>query len=216
MQRVTPRRLGHCLAAFVVCLTPAWAQSYDELLTQAKSALTAKSYKEAVTATERAISMDDRRWEAYAVAANAYSGQKLYNDAIGMLQMALSRAPQERKQLVRDALQEVRMQTAGALPAAPAGPPPVARPPSPPPSPVPTQAEIVLWKSIENSKSVDDYQSYLNRYPEGTYASLAKTRIESAAVKFRLMASPVGPDEKKATTKGRKGGATPQSGIEGS
>jgi hypothetical protein len=155
-------------AIFALLTFSLWGQtgSYDDLLTQAKSALTAKNYKEAVMNSQKAISMDDRRWEAYAIAANAYSGQRLYDDAIGMLQMALSRAPEERKQLVRDALQEVRKQQ-------------MAGPSSSPSSQAPTQAEIVLWKSIENSARSDDFAAYLQRYPDGTYASLARTRIDA-------------------------------------
>ena len=136
--RIGSRALS-CTAAGVILVLFAfsvWAQpgTYDDFLTQAKSALAAKNYKEAATASQRAISMDDHRWEAYAVAANAYSGQKLFDDAIGMLQMALPRAPEERKQLVRDALQEVRRQMTGTS-SVPVGPPA---------SSSPTQAEVVL------------------------------------------------------------------------
>ncbi len=170
---------GAALLVLFALSLPGQPPTYDDLLTQAKSALTAKNYKGAVTATGRAISMDDRRWEAYAVAANAYSAQKLYDDAIGMLQMALPRTPEERKQLVRDALQEVRRQMTGAVVVAPVSPPPVSRPPSPPPPAAPTQAEIVLWKSIENSSKIVDFRAYLERYPDGTYSTLARQRIET-------------------------------------
>ena len=68
--------------------------SYDDLLARGRSALAAKDYQAGVAASEQAIRMDDRRWEAYAIAANAYTGHQLYDDAVESLQRALSRAPQ--------------------------------------------------------------------------------------------------------------------------
>ena len=158
-----------------------WAQpgSYDDLLSRARSALSARDYQAAAAATQQAIRMDDHRWEAYAVAANAYSGERLYDDAIGMLQMALPRAPEDRKQLVRDALQEVRRQMAGVRSPAPIDSSPVARPQSSPAISAPTQAEIVLWKSIENSGKIEDFRGYLERYPEGTYSTVARQRVDA-------------------------------------
>jgi hypothetical protein len=41
-----------------------------------------------------------------------------------------------------------------------------------------TQAEIVLWKSIENSTNADDFKAYLTQYPNGAFAVLAKSRID--------------------------------------
>ena len=139
-----------------VCI--AWAQSYDELLARARSALAGRNYREVVTASQQAIQMNEQRWEAYAIAANGYSGQQFYDDAIGMLQMALPRAPEDKKQLVRDALQQVRRQM--SAPAASAPPPP----PSASAAPATTQQEIILWKSIENSRNADDFRGYLDRY----------------------------------------------------
>src|SRR5689334_12815416 len=72
--------------------------SYDDLLARARSALAGKDYSAAATASQEAIKMDERRWEAYAVAANAYTGQGQYDDAIDSLRAALARAPEERKQ----------------------------------------------------------------------------------------------------------------------
>jgi hypothetical protein len=41
-----------------------------------------------------------------------------------------------------------------------------------------TQAEIVLWKSIENSKNRVDFETYLGQYPKGAFAGLANAHIE--------------------------------------
>ena len=60
--------------------------------------------------------------------------------------------------------------------------------PAPPAPPAPsheadaTQAtENLLWESAERSRSVDDYRSYLDAFPNGVFAPLAHRRIEAAA-----------------------------------
>jgi hypothetical protein len=39
------------------------------------------------------------------------------------------------------------------------------------------QQEVTFWKGIESSKEPGDYQEYLDRYPDGTFAGLAKKRL---------------------------------------
>jgi len=50
-----------------------------------------------------------------------------------------------------------------------------------PVAPVPAvpNVEIVYWQSVVNSKDPEVLQSYLNQYPNGQFAALAKVRIES-------------------------------------
>jgi hypothetical protein len=40
-----------------------------------------------------------------------------------------------------------------------------------------TREEAVLWTSIQNSTNIEDYRAYLDAYPNGTFAPLAKRRI---------------------------------------
>jgi carboxyl-terminal processing protease len=40
-----------------------------------------------------------------------------------------------------------------------------------------TQLEVAFWNSIQNSTQAGDYQEYLNRFPDGTFAGLAKNRL---------------------------------------
>jgi tetratricopeptide (TPR) repeat protein len=135
-----------------------------------------KKPQEAVSVSEQAIATDDKRWEAYVTAASGYSAQQLYDDAIGMLQMALVRAPQERKQLIREAISEARKQASGAA----VTPVSTQRESTPiAASGSPTQAEIVLWKSIENSNRPEDYRGYLGSYPNGVYVGVASSRLEA-------------------------------------
>jgi uncharacterized caspase-like protein len=58
--------------------------------------------------------------------------------------------------------------------------------PSPPASREPAQSdEHLFWQSIKDSKNAADYKAYLAKYPQGTFAELAKIRlaeIEKTAV----------------------------------
>jgi tetratricopeptide (TPR) repeat protein len=180
------RRLGVAtLAQSIVLLCAAmtsFAQAslgaeYDQAVTQARQLLKENKHREAVTVSERAIKLDDSRWEAYVTAAGGYSGLGLYDDAIGLLQMALPRAPEDRKAAVRDALQESRR----ALNQSSANPSPKVQQGQRETGAAgsPTQAEIVLWKSIEKSSSPDDFTGYLKQYPNGVYSGIARTKLNS-------------------------------------
>lgn len=39
--------------------------------------------------------------------------------------------------------------------------------------------EIAFWETIKNSDNADDFQAYLNKYPKGAFAELAKIRLEA-------------------------------------
>src|SRR5581483_5590402 len=71
--------------------------------------------------------------------------------------------------------------------AAAPGPAP-ATPPASPPAPAPppqADSENLFWQSIKDSRNAADFKAYLARYPQGTFAELAKIRIaeiEKAAV----------------------------------
>jgi len=53
------------------------------------------------------------------------------------------------------------------------------------------QYEITFWESIKDSKDVGDYEAYLQAYPKGRFAALAKSRIE----RLRAAAKPEAPAE---------------------
>jgi formylglycine-generating enzyme required for sulfatase activity len=40
------------------------------------------------------------------------------------------------------------------------------------------QFELAFWNSIKDSKQVSDYEAYLNAYPKGRFAALARARIQ--------------------------------------
>lgn len=174
------RRVSLLLLFGIILSFNSFAQNnYEGHLSQAKLLITQQKYGEAIAEARKAIALDGNRWEAFVIAAKGYSSQKLYDDAIGMLQLALVHAPEDKKPLVRDAIAECRKeQNQGIAPNTPR--------PIPPAGPAltsgstettPTQAEIVLWKSIENSTNSGDFKAYLEQYPQGTFVALAKIRL---------------------------------------
>ena len=42
----------------------------------------------------------------------------------------------------------------------------------------PTQADVVFWQSVKDSSNVDMVRAYLNKFPNGTFADLARIRIK--------------------------------------
>ncbi|MFV3077698.1 hypothetical protein [Niveispirillum fermenti] len=50
----------------------------------------------------------------------------------------------------------------------------------PQPAPVPVDAEVVFWESIRDSKDAAEYRAYLDAYPDGRFAALARIRATEA------------------------------------
>ncbi len=63
--------------------------------------------------------------------------------------------------------------------AADAGQEPTEAAASPPPAA--DEIELEFWRSVKDSEHTDDLWSYLERYPQGTFAELAKSKIERLA-----------------------------------
>jgi len=43
----------------------------------------------------------------------------------------------------------------------------------------PQAAELLFWETVKDSKSPDDFQAYLDKYPQGEYVALANNRLKS-------------------------------------
>src|ERR1041385_6555369 len=43
------------------------------------------------------------------------------------------------------------------------------------------KAQLDFWNSIKDSKKSEDYQAYLDKYPDGDFADLAKLRLKKYA-----------------------------------
>jgi hypothetical protein len=48
---------------------------------------------------------------------------------------------------------------------------------APPPQPTPPDRELAFWDSIKDSRDPADFQAYLDQYPGGTFAALARNRV---------------------------------------
>jgi tetratricopeptide (TPR) repeat protein len=155
------------------CLVEAQnAPSYDALIQQGKIQLQSGTNDLALASAEQAIKSDATRWEGYALAGGALMNLKRYDEAITKLSHAIERAPQDKQ----SGLQELRRQCfAAESRAAPASP--TATNPGTTEATT-TQAEIVLWKSIENSTNREDFQNYLSEYANGAFMMMARARLE--------------------------------------
>jgi hypothetical protein len=76
-------------------------------------------------------------------------------------------------------LELVSYSTSGTAPAlaAPAAPAPAAAPARAPAAASDTSVEIVFWESIRASKDPADFRAYLEQYPQGRFAALARNRL---------------------------------------
>lgn len=59
----------------------------------------------------------------------------------------------------------------------PAAPVPVAAPAAKPTGPDPVAIELALWDSVKSASTAGEIQSYINRYPSGIFADVARARI---------------------------------------
>jgi predicted Ser/Thr protein kinase len=92
----------------------------------------------------------------------------------------------------------------------PAPAPPAAAEAAPAPSApsvtAPSDQETVFWESVRNSTNRVELEAYLARYPNGTFAPLARTRL--AAIAAAAVPAPPRPDERKPGALARAGGET--------
>ncbi len=152
------------------------AAGYEALIQQGKAQLQAGSADQSLSTAEQAIKLDAKNWEGYALAGGALMNLKRYDQAITRFGDAMERAPQDKQA----GLSELRKQcfAAEAGGSAPTTAPSAPAESSPTPEATTTQAEIVLWKSIENSTNAGDFQSYLGQYPNGAFTALARHRLD--------------------------------------
>ena len=140
------------------------ASGYDSLIQQGKSQLQAGNAEQAAASGKAATKMSTERWEGYALVGGALMNLKRYEAAADTLSKAIERAPESKQ----PSLRELRRQCLLAESGAPGGANTVA------PATTTSQAEIVLWKSIENSSNPADFNTYLTQYPQGAFAALAQ------------------------------------------
>jgi len=144
----------------------ATATEYDSIVQKGNSQLQAGSLDVALASAESAIEIDATRWEAYALAGGALMNLKRYEEAADKLSEAIKRAPESKQSTLRDLRRQCLQGETGSVSTS-----------KETQNPSTTQAEVVLWKTIENSTNPNDFQSYLNQYPNGAFAALAQSRL---------------------------------------
>jgi tetratricopeptide (TPR) repeat protein len=164
---------------------------YDVLVSQGNSQLQSGNNEQALASAASAIKVNADRWEAYAVAGGALLNLKRYEEAADQFSHAIDYAPEAKQEGLRILRKECLSAELGS-PSSPSQS--VSSGPSVPPSPGPSQsastsqAEIVLWKTIENSTNPADFQSYLTQYPNGAFVVLARRHLDEAeAARVRLL-----------------------------
>jgi formylglycine-generating enzyme required for sulfatase activity len=55
----------------------------------------------------------------------------------------------------------------------------------------PLAVELTFWETIKNSRNSDDYRAYLEKYPRGTFADLARIRLRTLSARKSSISSPV-------------------------
>lgn len=145
------------------------AADYDSLVHQGNSQLQTGNNDLALASANSAITAIAGRWEAYAVAGGALLNLKRYEEAADQFSHAIDRAPEAKRAGLRDLRKQCFLAESGASTSPP-------RAPSVGPT---TQAEIVLWKTIEHSTNVTDFQAYLRQYPNGAFAPLANNSLDN-------------------------------------
>ena len=61
--------------------------------------------------------------------------------------------------------------------------------------------EAMFWQSIQGSEDADDYQAYLEQFPNGTFASLARVKVRKLqSTKSAIVAPVVEPQPAKSPT----------------
>jgi tetratricopeptide (TPR) repeat protein len=156
------------LGSFALSQAP---PSYDALIEQGKTQLRSGNAGQALATGEQAIRSDATRWEGYALAGGALMNLKRYEEAADDFSHSIDRAPQNKQ----DGLRELRRQCFAAESGTSTAPASAAREPET----TTTQAEVVLWKTIENSTNREDFQNYLSQYPNGAFAVMARSRLEN-------------------------------------
>jgi hypothetical protein len=157
------------------CLTRCFAQTesgYDSLIQQGKAQLQAGGSAQALSSAEQAMKAEPSKWEAYALAGGALMNLKRYEDAADRFSKAIDLAPSAKQTGLRELRKQCVLAESG-------GPVPASATTGAVPSQMAStsQAEIVLWKSIEDSQHGSDFDAYLSQYPNGTFAVLAKQHL---------------------------------------
>jgi hypothetical protein len=188
-------RLFVTCALFVSIALAQTTSDYDALVQKGKTQLQAGSADLALASGEGAIKINADRWEAYALVGGALMNLKRYEEAADKFSKAIEKAPEAKQAALRDLRRQCLLSESGGSPA----------PKETVPAATTSQAEIVLWKTIEHSSNPADFEAYLTKYPTGAFGVLAQQRMEElkARAQKRESAAIEGGDLGSTVWKGR-------------
>jgi tetratricopeptide (TPR) repeat protein len=155
------------------------APSYEAFIEQGRAQLQAGRLDQALNSGEAAVKLKADRWEGYALVGSALLNLKRYEDAADALSKAIDRAPEPKQPTLRDQRRQCLLAESG-YPAAVNTSVPATAGQTDTSHADTSQAEIVLWKSIENSHDPAVFQSYLAQYPNGAFVALARGHLADA------------------------------------
>jgi tetratricopeptide (TPR) repeat protein len=167
------------------------ATSFEAFIEQGRAQLQAGRLDQALDSGQAAVKLKVDRWEGYALLGDVLLNLKRYEDAADALSKAIDRAPEIKQPALRDQRRQCLLAESG-YPAAVSTSVPVTAGQTDTSQATDashadtSQAEIVLWKSIENSHDPADFQSYLARYPSGAFAGLARSHLADSKTQVDL------------------------------
>jgi hypothetical protein len=168
------------IGTFVVLVMSGWtawgapSDEYQALLTEGKAALQSGDNETAIKRGHAAVNINASRWEAHVLLAGALINLRRCKEALGEIDIAAETVPEDKKAAVGQL--GVNCQASAEYTTNPATDASV------------SQAEIVLWKSIENSTRPGDFGAYLQQYPSGAFAVLAKQHLSDLSANAERIA----------------------------
>ncbi len=173
------RNTSTALLLCVISASFASAQTadYDQLVAQAQADLKAGNAAQALTESQKAIDSAPSRWEAYVLAGGALQVEQQYDKAVDDFTQALKLAPAAKQAGIKNLLEKcIQAQTAAQ--AAPSSTAVSTQAAQPALEGNVTQAEVVLWKTIQGSQDPTGFEAYLKQYPTGAYSTLARLDLD--------------------------------------
>jgi hypothetical protein len=126
------------------------------------------------------------------LAAALISGPSSATEPVDSQHEVSTDAPTQPVETVAETVAETTV-AAAAAPITPISPEPIASARSATTGPVATKAiaatdtaaELLFWESVKNGNEIAPYQAYLDQFPQGTFAGLAKLNIQKIELQLR-------------------------------
>ena len=147
-----------------------FGQTYQSSFESSRTLLKQKRYSEALQEAQRAVALDSSQWGAYYVAGTALVGLDKQSEAIGTIELALSRAPETAKPIINNAIVACRQVLASKQQAHQATYPPPgisSNAPTPPADPRVSNfnADLMTAREYNRNRNYADAAALMQRRP---------------------------------------------------